>query len=209
MTRRLILAALLAASSAQADQGTAGGLRKGVAECAIVDGDLARLECFDVLAKRHQVDGPQRTESAAGHGETGKWKVVDTTNPIDDTRAVQLILESDSGVSRWGKPIVLVLRCLSDTTDLYIRWNGYLGRDSTMVTTRIGSLRAETRSWGLSTDKQSSFHPRSPIATIKTMVDHGTLLAQVTPYNENPITATFDTSGLGAAIAPLRETCKW
>ncbi|XPP91702.1 hypothetical protein ACN08N_17410 [Photobacterium leiognathi subsp. mandapamensis] len=35
------------------------------------------------------------------------------------------------------------------------------------------------------------------------------LIAQITPYNENPLTAIFDTKGLSNALAPLRETCNW
>ena len=35
------------------------------------------------------------------------------------------------------------------------------------------------------------------------------LLAQVTPYNENPVTAIFNTRGMIEAIKPLRQTCHW
>ncbi|EKK98854.1 hypothetical protein VCHC41B1_3364 [Vibrio cholerae HC-41B1] len=35
------------------------------------------------------------------------------------------------------------------------------------------------------------------------------LVAQITPYNENPLTAIFDTAGLSNALLPLRKTCNW
>ena len=35
------------------------------------------------------------------------------------------------------------------------------------------------------------------------------LVAQVTPYNESPVTAIFNTAGLENAIKPLREICSW
>jgi type VI secretion system protein VasI len=40
-------------------------------------------------------------------------------------------------------------------------------------------------------------------------MDADNLVAQITPYNESPVTAIFDTSGLENAIKPLRETCNW
>jgi TonB family protein len=41
------------------------------------------------------------------------------------------------------------------------------------------------------------------------MAEAETFLAQVTPYNENPITAIFDTRGMAAALKPLAKTCGW
>ncbi|WP_257025488.1 type VI secretion protein [Pseudoalteromonas sp. MIP2626] len=41
------------------------------------------------------------------------------------------------------------------------------------------------------------------------MLTSDKLVAQVTPYNESPATAIFNTTGLKNAIKPLRETCNW
>jgi type VI secretion system protein VasI len=60
----------------------------------------------------------------------------------------------------------------------------------------------------MSTDSKATFHPQ-PIAFLKSMMEANTLVAQVTPYNESPVTAIFDTTGLADAIKPLRETCNW
>ena len=35
------------------------------------------------------------------------------------------------------------------------------------------------------------------------------LVAQITPYNANPIRANFDLAGIDDALAPLRKTCGW
>jgi type VI secretion system protein VasI len=34
-------------------------------------------------------------------------------------------------------------------------------------------------------------------------------IAQTTPYNENPVTAIFETRGLRNALVPLADTCDW
>jgi hypothetical protein len=60
----------------------------------------------------------------------------------------------------------------------------------------------------MSTDSQATFHPQA-IPFLKSLVQANKLVAQVTPYNASPVTAIFDTTGLGNAIKPLRETCNW
>ena len=178
---------------------------KDFAKCAALEGDLHRLECFDQLAKVNKLEGPQVVPTAIA--DKGKWRVSVSENPVDDSKTVTLILDADSGVSRSGDSIFLIARCKSNNTDLYIGWDDYLGGDA-YVLTRTGNNKAVTQEWSLSSDSQASFHPR-PVKFLKEMFTSSKLVAQVTPYNESPVTAIFDTSGLENAIQPLRETCKW
>jgi type VI secretion system protein VasI len=178
---------------------------KEYAKCAFIEGDLARLECFDNLAKVKKLDGRQvQPTSIAGKG---KWQVSVDVNPVDDSKTVTLVLDADSGKNRWGNAVFLVARCKSNSTDLYIGWNDYLGSEASILT-RIGDNKAVTNRWTLSTDKKASFH-RKAIPFLKEMLTSPKLVAQVTPYNESPVTAIFNTSGLENAIKPLRETCSW
>lgn len=178
---------------------------KEYAKCAVIKGDLARLECFDNLAQKKNLDGLQaQPTSIAGKG---KWKVSVDVNPIDDSKTVTLILGADSGENRWGKPVYLVARCKSNTTDFYIGWNDYLG-DEADVLTRVGNNKAITQRWSVSTDKKATFHNK-PIPFLKEVLASSKMVAQITPYNESPVTAIFNTSGLENAIKPLRETCNW
>lgn len=178
---------------------------KEIAQCAAVKGDLARLDCFDQIAKKNQLHTPQPQQTDVT--DVGDWNVSDTINPIDDSRTVTLILKAKSGKSKWNKSIYLVARCMSNTTNLYINWNDYLGSKA-IVLTRIGDNKAVTSPWSLSTDKKATFHTK-PITFLKGMSKSDKLIAQITPYNENPVTAIFDTAGLENALKPLRETCNW
>ena len=176
-----------------------------LAVCAAIDGELERLECFDQITIRHNLKGPQQVQTNI-EGR-GKWLVTEDVNPIDDSKTVILRLRADSGQSRFREPISLIVRCQSNSTDLYIVWSDYLGSEASVLT-RIGSKNAETSRWSLSTDSQATFR-RNPIDFLKDLLDADRLVAQVTPYNESPVTAIFDTSGLQNAIVPLRQTCGW
>lgn len=183
----------------------ASTIKKEIAKCAAIKGDLARLNCFDKLAKDNNLTGNKST-SAKIAGK-GKWEVSTKTNPIDDSKTAILFLEADSGRGKYGDKVFLVARCQSNKTELYINWNSYLGREA-HVLTRIGDNKASTSKWGISSDSNASFKSR-PIPFLKAMMKENKFVAQVTPYNENPITAIFNIAGLENAIKPLRETCNW
>jgi type VI secretion system protein VasI len=180
-------------------------LAKEIAKCAAIQGDLERLECYDQLARNLGLVETSETEPAAGNGG---WIVNTKTNPVDHSRTVTLILTAEEGKSRWGTSIILVLRCASNETELYINWLDYLGSEASVLT-RVDREKAKTQRWNLSTDSKATFYPRNSIIFIKRLISAKQLVAQVTPYGESPVTAVFNLAGLSNAIKPLQETCGW
>lgn len=161
---------------------------------------------------------PAVTPPPAGSSdeEPGKWKVITDTNPIDDSKTVVLVLEADTGRSQWNDPVDFIARCQSDKTEVYVNWRDYLGDDSRSiydewknVIIRIGDEPARTERWGLSTDKQATFAPAWAGELLKEMLGSDKLVLQTTPFNQSPVTAMFDTTGLGVALKELAETCGW
>jgi type VI secretion system protein VasI len=199
----ILLMSLVAPTKAEIDE-------KEIARCATIVGDLSRLECFDELTEWHSLDEIQKKSTDLS--DLGEWKVDIEVNPVDDSKKVTLILKSESGVGAYGDPVWMAIRCLSGETDIYIGWNSYLGMGSPTVLTRIGTKKATKRTWNRSGDSQATFHsrPRRFLKEILKEIGGSTsFLAQVTPYEENPITAIWDIAGLENAIKPVRETCSW
>lgn len=152
-----------------------------------------------------------------GNGSsTGKWRVSEDSNPLDDTKTVMLMLDAEEGSSRYGDRVAFVARCRSNVTEAYIVWGDYLGNDSRsvysdwkLVTIRIGDAPAEEQRWGLSTDSKATFSPDWAGTLLKSMATTDKFVARTVPYNESPVTAVFDTTGLAEALSPLMETCGW
>ena len=201
MIRLLIAAGLVVSTYASAD------VRKGIATCASIDGELSRLECYDKLAKAEELDGPQPTDNNSIDSNS-QWEVKETINPIDDTKTTTLTASSVSGTNRRGIPVILMIRCKSSETDLVVSWSDYMGSDLNVLL-RIDNQRAFTMSWNMSTNNSAGFFPGSPITFLHQMIKGNRLVIQATPYNESPITAIFSLAGLTKAIAPLRANCGW
>jgi len=179
-------------------------LKPPIGRCAVQDGDLKRLACYDSIAKSL---GYSRAPAATTVTGAGAWQVSTQKNPLDDTRTVILSLSATTGQSQFGDAIWLVVRCQSGQINAFINWSSYLGLEQTPVTTRLGTGEAKTQKWLLSTDNKATFYPGDDAAFLEQLLAADRFVAQTTPYNESPITAVFELAGLSAAVKPLREVC--
>ena len=182
-------------------------VKEEIAKCAAQNAPAERLSCFDTLAKSLGVDKPETTVKAG----KGKWVVRTKKSPIDDSINVMLAVRAEREVRsgyRTATP-TLVIRCSEGKTNVYITWSLYLGIGTTEMLTRLDKEAATTDTWDISTDDKAVFVRGSDIGFAKKLMRHHTLLAQITPYSESPVMATFEVGGLSEAIKPLREACKW
>ncbi|GAA3704107.1 hypothetical protein GCM10022421_08660 [Oceanisphaera sediminis] len=142
------------------------------------------------------------------------WLKQQGVSDVDDSPYVVLSTLSDERPKdRYGRTTwpSLVIRCLENTTAIYVDWERYLGIGDTRVTYRIDDNKAVTRSWNISTDNQSVglWRGGQSIPVIKKMIGSQKLLVRVTPYGDNAYTVTFYTAGLKEDLAQLRKACHW
>jgi len=179
-------------------------LDQRIKDCAAIGNATARLQAYDALAESLGLS------PALSPGDKGKWLVDISTDPIDDSKIVNLVLPCTSGTNSDGNPIYLFLRYESGKTEAFIVWGQYLGENLIDVTWRFGNEQAETGEWLISTDGKATFYPPyDVIAFIKKLLTVNRFVVRLTPPNESPITAVFDLRGLKNAIPPLREAAGW
>tara|TARA_R110000751_G_scaffold146094_8_gene249984 strand:+ start:3178 stop:3795 length:618 start_codon:yes stop_codon:yes gene_type:complete len=180
-------------------------------ECIRIENDLDRLACYDRETGR-------TPKQAVVRAPRGKWLVTKETSKLSDRTNVYLQLKSDEVVDcGWnsGEKIELQIRCHENTTALFFHtgchmtssdYNGYGD-----ITYRLDKEKARKVSTQESTNNKSLglWRGGQSIPVIKQMFDKKSMLVRMTPYSENPFTATFKIAGLETAIEPLRKACNW
>jgi type VI secretion system protein VasI len=139
------------------------------------------------------------------------------TSDFQDTMDVFMSVMSEDPVScgfLGSKKIRLYARCVENTTALIISTHchvasGFSGYGT--VEYRIDDNPASKRGFDESTNNRSLglWNGGSSIPFLKSLFGAQELLVRFTPFNESPVTAKFNISGLEDAIAPLRESCHW
>ncbi len=179
---------------------------KDFATCAAKPNTVERLACYDELATKSKLAPAIEPTTSSG---VGKWETFKDVDPLNDKQIHYAMLEADSGKGKYGGRVSMMVRCRDNKTELYINWNSYLGLNNTKTIYRLDKNPAQSSSWSLSTDKKAAFFPGSPVSLLKQMAESRSFVANVTPYNESPITATFNTEGAANALRDLRASCNW
>lgn len=209
------MALLLPVSQGMAQQiNPPQGLEQSVRHCEAVQNDAARLACFDTLAKDlmtatgsdNAAAAPSVDAARVQSGSEGRWLRQSKKDPLDDTETVTIMLVAESGTNRRGTAPTLFIRCKSGKVEVWINWSDYLGR-SAYVTYRLGTATPEMREWDLSNTSSATFYPKNTIDFINQLAATDKFAAKITPYNENPVTATFELTGLTEAVAPVKAAC--
>lgn len=179
--------------------------------CISIENDLDRLACYD----RAEGRTPKVERVTA---PPGKWVVQKETSKLTDQTNVFLGLESDEKVNcGWnrGEKITLVVRCHENTTSLYFNTECHMASSGYSnygeVQYRLDDGKAQSFNGDASTNNRSLglWSGGRSIPIIKSMFSKKQMVVRMTPYGENPFTATFDITGLQEAAGPLRKSCGW
>lgn len=175
-------------------------------KCQSEASNETRLACYD---KALPPTVAEESKPAVG---VGKWQVSTKTSPIDDSENVYVILSAnDSFRSQFGELITpsLYITCREKKTELFLNWDTYLGLNETQMLSRLDKQKAKTKMWDISSDTKSVFYRGNVIEFIKALSKSNSMFTQITPYNESPVSVTFEVAGLSEALKPLQKACGW
>ena len=179
--------------------------------CIVIESSLDRLACYD------EAHGRTPSVQKLENGSPGAWRVTQETSKLTDEKTVVVSVASteviDCGWNK-GARITLVARCMENTTSMYFVTNCHMTDsvdDYGQITYRIDDEKARTAHALASTDNRALglWSGSRSIPVIKQLLGKNTLITRMTPFSENPFTATFPIRGLETAIAPLRKACNW
>jgi type VI secretion system protein VasI len=203
-TMRLTITTLIAFSAIHAlTAQTAPEMQDRLEGIREIGSESDRLNAYDtyvdeVLAERSMAE-------TGDQPETGNWNVDRSADPISDATQVFFMLMATEGTNSYGRPPALVVRQQGGSLDVYIVWNEYLSEDRQRVTHRIDDEPPETLRWSVSTDNSATFYPSSDLELVQQLLRSESLVVRTTPYNESPMTVTFDVRGFEAAARPYAD----
>ena len=173
-------------------------LESGLKSCVNTADNQQRLACYDQLAKNLK-------------SQPGQWQIKSTPSLLDNTMNVSLSLQSAQPVKSRTQTVrpILTLQCKDKISSAQLHWNVYLGKNRTKVLTKTGSLEAIKQHWNIDTDNRTVSYSGNSDQFIKQLISQPTLTVQISPYNAEPIIATFNTRGLAGAIKQANISCQW
>ena len=180
-------------------------------DCIRVENDLERLACYDR-------DSGRAPEVTATPSAADDWFVQTSTSALTDEVSVMLSVFSEEAFDcslRKAKQATMYVRCNENTTALVVHTGCHMTSSEYNnygdVTYRLDEQRAKTVAMSESTNNMSLglWSGGKSIPLIKSMFGKSRMIIRMTPFGDNPITVTFNISGLENAAVPLRKACNW
>lgn len=165
-------------------------------EISKITEDSRRLAAYDNLV--NSLDYKSQSNNLEN------WIISESIDMMDDSRLFTAYTTAKQGYNTYGNSPKLYIRCKSEKTDLYIVWDDYLGSEKIEIEYRFGSNESMKSEWGISTDGTASFlSSTAVIGFLNYMKNHERFTVRLSPYNESPITAAFDVSGVSEILSRM------
>lgn len=190
-------------------------------DCVTITADDARLACFDEAFGTHtsstETDDAATTVPDTSPQDRGDWLVrQDQSQLTDDKNVFVQLLSENSVAGRFGGSGqgMILLRCLENTTAVTLNFNNQFMSSIQAyghVEYRLDDAPMQRVNMEESTDNMvlGMWNGARAIPFIKALYGHDRLVVRATPYNESPMTLTFQITGVEVATQELRETCNW
>jgi hypothetical protein len=106
----------------------------------------------------------------------------------------------------------LMIRCMTETTEVWVQWENRLGDTDPVITHRIDQISPQTKTWRISTSGDGTFyseHQSEAIDFMESLLAAESLVVRALPEGAEPRTITFDLDGISEAISDVRARCSW
>ncbi|MCP5368457.1 MAG: hypothetical protein H6907_13255 [Hyphomicrobiales bacterium] len=200
----LALAPVLAPVPAPAGAGAAKEPDAKLAECARIGDNMARLACYDRLAKRRG--------AAPGDGRDSAW-IVQEEEVAGGPDNVYLHVNATAPVTvGWETALPeLWLTCAGGVAQIYVNMGVFLHSEKVHLTIRLGRKRPLADTYPVSKDGKTAFLALGDGAAViaRGMAGHDSLGVRAQPYKQKPINVDFPIAGLDRELPALTEACGW
>ena len=146
------------------------------------------------------------------HAQVAGWQDESSTDPLSGKPIQMILLSPSSDTDNDFSSTALMVRCKDDHLGVLVAWDEKLTTDPTVYTYdldyRIGDGPVQSANWGINTDNQTlMINDNDAHDFVEALENQSQFVAQVTPTGDDPITATYDTTGLADAVAPVLQAC--
>ena len=157
----------------------------------------------------------KKDESAVEIAGVDKWFLRSERSRFDGSQIVYAALfAEDTVIDSHGlayEPIIVV-RCREGETSFFLTYGGlYLGLFPNAVQYKVSGGKAQDDFWEISTNSYAigMWSGRKARQFIKSLFNESSFVFRMIPAGENPLTSTFDISGIKDAAKPVRKACGW
>jgi type VI secretion system protein VasI len=178
-----------------------------VARCVEETPITAAEQCLKSLESIKQV----ATIPAALPNSFGAWDIKQRPSSDTGTDAFLLLSEQTtaSTVEAHASKATLILRCLNNTTSLYVGFDKATAQAETVVAYRFDNEPISESRWTVATDMAGLFPDGNAIAMVKDISKHSLLRLWFFPKAGATRTLVFDLRGAQNAVLPLQLACHW
>jgi hypothetical protein len=132
----------------------------------------------------------------------------------DGSKTIAFELAASKDVGVWMKSVrpVLIVRCLSRTTEVFVATGSAASIEheagSHSVRMQFDDAEPVAESWSDSVSSQELYAPDG-VTLARRLAQVRTLRFGFTPYNSAPVVAEFDVSGFDQVVGLVAGTCGW
>ncbi|NTJ63798.1 hypothetical protein G6M50_36765 [Agrobacterium rhizogenes] len=182
--------------------------------CSALEDKDQRLSCFDKLFPNQPGSSSEKaSDDTAASTDTGAWAISTNTSPLDDSKTVQATLFPKTAVGTGvGTPSpMLIIGCKEKITTFVIYADIFMTEDEPEVTLRIGKDAPITRKWRRATNYKAVglWRGQQSIPFLKSLEGRNNESLFVRVKATDRVDAEFELGDVKAAIASVRDACKW